>query len=165
MQPKSEHGRRGEQNHGRQVNFRGARQQSEEWENEHQRHADQSRYAPAIDQAQSHPVRLFAEVAVPDDQILAESDVAPKRGEREAEFAKIMEVLVLDEIVATQESSPRHDDDSPAGEGRDPRPHEEPPAVHRALKMWIERHGKIPRQYDPSKCEREGEENGKPALK
>src|SRR6185503_2943676 len=107
---------------------------------------------------------LLAEVAVPDHQVLAESEIAPERSEREAEFPQIVEMLVLDQIVARQIPAPGEHDEGPACERRDPPTHEEPPAVHRALEVWIQGHREIPRQQNPAEHKREAEENGQLAL-
>src|SRR5207248_198506 len=97
-QPQSYYGAAREQDKRRQKYFRGAREQTEEREHEHQTHRKQCRNAPALNEAEVHPVRLFAHVAVPDHEVLAESDVSPERGESEAEFAKVVEVLVLNHV-------------------------------------------------------------------
>ena len=49
------------------------------------------------DETQVHEERLFAQVAVPDHEVLAERQVAPERREREAQLSDVVEVRFGDQ--------------------------------------------------------------------
>src|SRR6266536_5338742 len=86
--------------------LRGAREQTEEWGEEHhddRRHAEPH---PRLDESQPWPVRLLAHVAIPDHEVLPEGEIAPERREGEAELAEIVEMVLADQRLGVQVAAP-----------------------------------------------------------
>src|SRR5438046_1640615 len=101
-----------------------------------------------MNESKAHPVRLLSHVAVPDHEILAERDVSPERCECEAQLSQIVEMFFADHVVSIEKFPPRHRENGETRESTDPSAHKDPPAVHRALEVQVERHRQIPRQND-----------------
>src|SRR5439155_8678284 len=119
---------------------------------------------PGLDEPQTRPVRLLTQVAVPDDEVLAEGEVAPERREGEAELSEIVEMVLPDDRFRAEIAAPRHHEEREEREGAEPRAHEEPPAVQRALEVQREPHRQVEGEQRPPVAEGEGEEHGQLAL-
>src|SRR5678815_3409756 len=165
-QPHADEARQREQHHRRTVHLRRARQQPEERREEDEDHRGHRDPRPRRAETEVHEERFFAQIAVPDDEVLAEGQVTPERREREAELADVVEMDRLNQPVRAGESLvPRHRDQRKEHERAQPGAHEEPPAVQRALEMKREPHRQIPRQHRPAVRKQEHRENGELALK
>ena len=74
-------------------------------------------------------------------------------------------MALLDQPVrGVQKSIPGEDQHTKKRECAEPPPHEEPPAVERALKVKREAHRQIPREHGPTEREEEHGENRELSL-
>src|SRR5581483_7254324 len=78
-------------------------------------------------------------------------------GEREGELAQVMEVVLRDVLLGGQVPAPPYHEEGPRHERGEPSAHVEPPAVHRALEVQIQRHREVPRDDDEEEVEADAE--------
>ena len=120
---------------------------------------------PRRDQPEPRPVRFFPQVAVPDHQVLAEGQIAPERGEREAELSQIVEVILGDEVVARPGTgaTPSSRVTSSARAPSQP-PMKNHHAVHRALEVQSSDIERSHESTSRTEAERKAEEDGEASL-
>jgi hypothetical protein len=131
---------RGAEAAGRLPALRVTRQHQEEREEEVPEHQDDADGAPAVLLAVLEEQRLFRDVRVPDEEVLAEADVRPEHREREHQLADVVKVLGRDRVAQqlrrresrVEQHEERHHADDRAGEQVD--------AEHRRVPLGVERH-------------------------
>src|ERR1700738_3537874 len=70
----------------------------EEWQEESTDNQSRIEHVPGFNVSLDEPFRFLRNVAVPDQHILAESDVTPKNDKREEQLAHYMVMLLVHEL-------------------------------------------------------------------